>query len=80
MLSRTRQLLIVALGLIASVAAFSQDSTPAKSTAASVPKTAEEVIAAANRICYYQGNDRSAQVAVDVLGARTHTRHSRSCV
>lgn len=74
-----RPLLILALGLplgfAAASAALSQEPAPAQGAPLQAePKTAEEVIAAANRVCYYQGNDRSAQVQMEIVDAQGRTR------
>ncbi len=38
------------------------------------PETVEEVIAAATRICYYQGKDRRAQVKMEIVDAQGRER------
>jgi outer membrane lipoprotein-sorting protein/DNA-directed RNA polymerase subunit M/transcription elongation factor TFIIS len=46
----------------------SQEATKAK------PTTVEDVVAAANRVCYYQGRDRSSKVSMEIVDAQGRKR------
>ncbi|MFT5733124.1 MAG: DNA-directed RNA polymerase subunit M/transcription elongation factor TFIIS, partial [Planctomycetota bacterium] len=45
-----------------------QEATKAK------PTTVEDVVAAANRVCYYQGRDRSSKVSMEIVDAQGRKR------
>lgn len=48
--------------------------TGAQTGAKAEPKTAAEIIAAANRVCYYQGKDRRADVSMEIVDSQGRKR------